>query len=374
MRSAIRLLACAVGLWAALSAPAVAGPANGQLAAVVDDRLVALNPDGSALRPLPVNEPADHRARVVAGRQPARDRARRADLGLRVRHRAARRRDRRDLRREPGLVRGRHADRVQARPGDVHGRVRRRGGPAAARARPAARAADDPDRVAPGPERRDGRGRRAARAPGRAGRGRGSGLRAGREPDRVRQRPRAVDDPRRGRRADRGRARARGVAALGAGRVGARLHGGRRAADGHARRRAADGAARGRHRGRLAAVHRGRDGDLPVGPAAAVQRADRDRVDRVRRARRAAGAAVQRPVGAPALDPGDQGAGARHARRLALHARGRLLRAGRADLPREQRRVGVRADPGLDPRHTPARRGAAAGRPPRRRRWRRRRS
>ena len=57
MRRTIRSFACAVGLWAALCAPAVAAPANGQLAAVLDDRLVALNPDGSALRPLAVTEP-----------------------------------------------------------------------------------------------------------------------------------------------------------------------------------------------------------------------------------------------------------------------------------------------------------------------------
>jgi hypothetical protein len=57
MRRAIRWFACAVGLWAALSAPAVAQPSNGQLAAVVDDRLVALNPDGTGVRALPVNEP-----------------------------------------------------------------------------------------------------------------------------------------------------------------------------------------------------------------------------------------------------------------------------------------------------------------------------
>ena len=54
MRRAIRALACAVSLVAALCAPAVAVAANGQLAAVVDGRLVALNPDGSGLRTLPV--------------------------------------------------------------------------------------------------------------------------------------------------------------------------------------------------------------------------------------------------------------------------------------------------------------------------------
>ncbi len=40
-----------------LCAPAVAAPANGQLAAVADGRLVALNPDGSGLRTLPVADP-----------------------------------------------------------------------------------------------------------------------------------------------------------------------------------------------------------------------------------------------------------------------------------------------------------------------------
>jgi hypothetical protein len=57
MRRAIRLFACLVGLSAMLCAPAVAAPANGQLAAVADGRLVALNPDGSGLRTLPVSDP-----------------------------------------------------------------------------------------------------------------------------------------------------------------------------------------------------------------------------------------------------------------------------------------------------------------------------
>ena len=56
MRRAFRSLACAVGLWAVLCAHALAGPANGQLAAVADGRLVVLNPDGSSLRALPVTE------------------------------------------------------------------------------------------------------------------------------------------------------------------------------------------------------------------------------------------------------------------------------------------------------------------------------
>lgn len=58
MRRAIRALACALGLVAACCAPASAAPSNGQLAAVVDGRLVALNPDGSGLRTLPVTETA----------------------------------------------------------------------------------------------------------------------------------------------------------------------------------------------------------------------------------------------------------------------------------------------------------------------------
>jgi Bacterial Ig domain/Dipeptidyl peptidase IV (DPP IV) N-terminal region/WD40-like Beta Propeller Repeat len=57
MRRAIRLFACLVGLSAMLCAPAVAAPANGQLAAVADGRLVTLNPDGSGLRTLPVSDP-----------------------------------------------------------------------------------------------------------------------------------------------------------------------------------------------------------------------------------------------------------------------------------------------------------------------------
>ena len=57
MRRAFRSVACAVGLWAVLCAPALAGPANGQLAAVADGRVMVLNPDGSSLRVLPVVEP-----------------------------------------------------------------------------------------------------------------------------------------------------------------------------------------------------------------------------------------------------------------------------------------------------------------------------
>lgn len=56
MRRVFRSLACAVGLWAALCAPALAVPSNGQLAAVVDGRLMVLNLDGSALRTLGVLE------------------------------------------------------------------------------------------------------------------------------------------------------------------------------------------------------------------------------------------------------------------------------------------------------------------------------
>src|SRR4051794_10409608 len=51
MRRAIRALACAAVL-AAQPAPAFAAPLNGQLAAVVDERLVTVNPDGTGLRTL----------------------------------------------------------------------------------------------------------------------------------------------------------------------------------------------------------------------------------------------------------------------------------------------------------------------------------
>lgn len=56
MRRAIRALACAVVLLAALCAPAVAAPANGSLAVVVDGYLLALNADGTGVRTLPVTE------------------------------------------------------------------------------------------------------------------------------------------------------------------------------------------------------------------------------------------------------------------------------------------------------------------------------
>src|SRR4051812_8213772 len=54
MRRSFRVLACAACLFAAWLVPAVAQAANGQLAAVVDGRLVAFNADGSGLRMLPV--------------------------------------------------------------------------------------------------------------------------------------------------------------------------------------------------------------------------------------------------------------------------------------------------------------------------------
>src|SRR4051794_30204573 len=56
MRRACRALVCAVLAAAALCAPASAATTNGQLAAVVDGRLVTLNPDGSGLRELVVSD------------------------------------------------------------------------------------------------------------------------------------------------------------------------------------------------------------------------------------------------------------------------------------------------------------------------------
>src|SRR4051812_43311882 len=53
MRRAIRAFACAICWFVACCGPAVAAP-NGQLAAVVDGRLVTLNADSSGLRVLPV--------------------------------------------------------------------------------------------------------------------------------------------------------------------------------------------------------------------------------------------------------------------------------------------------------------------------------
>jgi Big-like domain-containing protein/WD40 repeat protein len=53
MRRAIRAFACAICWFAACCGPAVAAP-NGQLAAVVDGRLVTFNADSSGLRVLPV--------------------------------------------------------------------------------------------------------------------------------------------------------------------------------------------------------------------------------------------------------------------------------------------------------------------------------
>jgi hypothetical protein len=56
MRRAFRAFACAVAVLAAWCAPAVAEAANGQLAAVVDGRLVTLNPDGTGVRTQPVTD------------------------------------------------------------------------------------------------------------------------------------------------------------------------------------------------------------------------------------------------------------------------------------------------------------------------------
>src|SRR4051794_11674636 len=53
MRRSIRAFACAIGWFVACCGAAVAAP-NGQLAAVVDGRLVTLNADSSGLRLLPV--------------------------------------------------------------------------------------------------------------------------------------------------------------------------------------------------------------------------------------------------------------------------------------------------------------------------------
>src|SRR3954470_16444719 len=52
MRRAIGALACCVALLATPLAPAHAAPPNGMLAAVADEKLVTLNPDGTGLRVL----------------------------------------------------------------------------------------------------------------------------------------------------------------------------------------------------------------------------------------------------------------------------------------------------------------------------------
>ena len=81
MRRAIRAFACAVALVAALCAPALAAPANGQLAAVADGRLVTVNADGSGLRTLPVaGRGSDHRARLVARTATGSRSSRRAEI------------------------------------------------------------------------------------------------------------------------------------------------------------------------------------------------------------------------------------------------------------------------------------------------------
>ena len=51
MWRAVASLVCAV-LVMALPAPALAQTSNGQLAVVLQDRIVAVNPDGTGLRPL----------------------------------------------------------------------------------------------------------------------------------------------------------------------------------------------------------------------------------------------------------------------------------------------------------------------------------
>ena len=66
MWRAVASLVCAV-LVMALPAPALAQTSNGQLAVVLRDRIVAVNADGTGLRPL-YTPPSGDRSRVRRGR------------------------------------------------------------------------------------------------------------------------------------------------------------------------------------------------------------------------------------------------------------------------------------------------------------------
>ena len=218
MRRALRSLACAVGLGRCCAPLPSRGPRTGNWRRSPTAALVGSTRTG-ARSAAAGGRAADHRAGVVAGRQPARDRARRADLGVRVRDGSPRGDHGRDRRREPRLVGRRHADRVPPRA--VHLLVPSTGGYAAAalvRARPARRRspgsptwAGSSVSIAGRLARRGAGGRRGARPTRLTGAGSRSPTRAGWR----RSRPRAASR--------RGRAGTRGVAALGAGRVRAGL-------------------------------------------------------------------------------------------------------------------------------------------------------
>ena len=283
-------------------------------------------------------------------------------------------------RREPRLVGGRHADRVPARAVPLRPCPPTGGDAAGSCTRSGSIRGTTADRLAARP----GRDRRASSPAGSllAGRAGWSSGRPAFAPDGSRLAFANADGlstiPAAGGEPVAGRAGARGVAALGAGRVRARLSRRRRAAHRRPRRR---GPGPSRSPARVTAVdwqpcvdgrdHRAAARSPPPQcsalTAAATTEADVP-VD-------LPAPPVQRPVGAAAL-------GAAWSRRpTTARSRAGATRRPPAspgqdalDLPRQQRRRRVGADPGLDPRHAPSGARAARRSAARRRRWRRRRS
>ena len=349
MRRSFRVLACAACLFAAWLIPAVAQAANGQLAAVVDGRLVAFNADGSGLRMLPVPDagqitelafsPGGNRlAFVKAG-------------GIGV------------LELTTGRVLSVTAGATDANPAWATDgtAIAFRRGVLTYRVAPATGATPEPYLVdllagttdiawAPGLKAfapgRGGAVAAAGREPRAAARGHGRpGVGAGQHRGRVRPRRRPVVDLDRGRCRQVRDRRPRGRAAVGAGlelaRVCRRKRGAHRRCCGRGAADGRDGRGAGRPR-RLAAVRGRRDGELRVRRRAALQRDRRHRHDPIRPAGRPPAPAVHRPRGAPARPDHRQGPGARHAGGPALHPGRRLFRTGLGRLPRQQRRLRVR--------------------------------